>query len=104
MYKNPTDLLVDATKFPAAIEARLPAGAPKISATLLDIAGKLPVVPDFLVAIPSLPEPPTLPEGPPLPAAARRFVTGAEVKAVKTTPVAAVTPAASKAIVPLYFE
>lgn len=104
MYKNPTDILVDATKLPAAIEARLPAGAPKLSATLLDIAGKLPVVPDFPMEIPALPEIPTLPEAPALPGALKRYVTGAEVKAVSTG-VTPVTPApAPKAVVPLYFE
>ena len=63
-YKNVKDLLVDATKFPAAIEAKLPEGAPKISATLLDVAGKIPVVPDFPMEIPDLPAPPEIPEFP----------------------------------------
>ena len=59
-HKNIKTLLVDATKFPAAIEAKLPEGAPKISATLVDVAGKIPVVPDFPMEIPDLPAPPEL--------------------------------------------
>lgn len=62
--KNPRELLVDLTKYPAAIEAKLPAGAPKISVTLLDVAGKLPVLPDFLAEIPNPPAPPVFPAGP----------------------------------------
>jgi len=31
MAKNIKDILIGATQFPAAIEAKLPAGAPKIS-------------------------------------------------------------------------
>ncbi|GAI02370.1 unnamed protein product [marine sediment metagenome] len=77
-YKNPKDLLVDATKFPAAIEAKLPEGAPKVSTMLADAAGRIPAIPDFPMEIPDLPEPPTLPEAP---AGLRglgrqRFVTG----------------------------
>ncbi len=96
--KNPTDILIDATKFPAAIEARLPAGAPKLSETLADIAGKLPKVPDLPIDIPA----PPVPEFPEMPAPPelRRYVTGVEVAPVPTpTP-----PPARKAIVPLVFE
>lgn len=101
--KNPTDILVDATKFPAAIEARLPAGAPKISTTLADIAGKLPAIPDLPIDIPAPPVP-ELPELPamPGPPELRRYVTGVEV-----APVPAPTPTpppARKALVPLVFE
>jgi len=73
--KNIKDLLVDATKFPTAIEDMLPEGAPKISETLTDIAGKIPAVPDFPVEIPDLPEVPTLPEIPGAPAGAAARVT-----------------------------
>lgn len=98
-YKNPTELLVDATKLPAAIEEKLPAGAPKLSTTLVDIATKLPKVPDFPVELPDLPAPPTLPELP-TGAGLRRYVTGVEV-----TPTPAPPPApARRGIVPLYFE
>jgi len=45
-YTNIKQVLVAATKFPAAIEARLPAGAPKLSTTLLDVAGTIPAVPE----------------------------------------------------------
>jgi len=62
--KNPKDLLLDATKFPAAIEAKLPEGAPKISTMLADTAGKIPAIPDFPIEIPDLPAPPTIPEAP----------------------------------------
>ncbi|MBA7686413.1 hypothetical protein ES703_94860 [subsurface metagenome] len=81
-YKNIKEVLVDATKFPAAIEAKLPAGAPTISATLVDVAGKIPAVPDFPMEIPALPAPPELPELPEFPGGElgrRRFVSGVEV-------------------------
>ena len=61
-YKNPKDFLADAPKFLAAVEARLPEGAPKIAPMLVDTAGKLPDLPDFPMEVPSLPAPPTLPE------------------------------------------
>ncbi|MDO9580216.1 MAG: hypothetical protein Q7J06_06555 [Bacteroidales bacterium] len=80
-YKNPKDLLVDATKYPAAIEAKLPAGAPKISTMLLDAAGKIPAeIPDFLIEIPALPAPPEIPAFE-LPGGAglKRYVSGVEV-------------------------
>jgi len=67
MAKNIKALLVDAAKYPAAVEAKLPTGAPVISTTLVDIAGKIPVVPDFPMEIPDLPAPPELPELPEFP-------------------------------------
>ena len=99
-YKNPISLLVDATKLPAAIEAKLPAGAPAISTMLADAASKLPTVPDFPVEIPSLPAPPEIPEAP---AALRRVVTGVEVAAARRE---GPTPTArpQSEIVPLVFE
>jgi hypothetical protein len=63
-YTNPTQILQDAVKFPQAIEAALPTGAPKISEQLTKIAGQLPAVPDFPIAIPDLPAPPKLPTMP----------------------------------------
>lgn len=63
-YKNPTDFLIDATKYPARVEALLPAGAPKISTTLADAATRLPKAPDFPVEVPALPDPPELPAAP----------------------------------------
>jgi len=51
-YKNPKELLTAATALPVAIEAKLPAGAPKISTTLLDITEKMPALPDFPVELP----------------------------------------------------
>lgn len=80
-YVNIKALLIDATKYPAAVEAKLPAGAPKISTMLVDAANKIPAVPDFPMQIPDLPAPPTLPE---MPAAAtgtglRSYVTGVQV-------------------------
>jgi len=82
-YKNPKDLLVDATKYPAAIEAKLPAGAPKISTMLLDAAARIPAeIPDFPMEIPALPAPPELPAMPEFPGGElgrRRYVTGVEV-------------------------
>ncbi len=81
--KNPTDILIDATKFPRALEAKLPAGAPKISDTLADIASKLPVVPDLPIDIPA----PPVPELPALPGAElRRYVSEVEVREVPPAP------------------
>ena len=90
-YKNVKELLLDATKFPAAIEAKLPEGAPKISATLVDVAGKIPVVPDFPMEIPDLPAPPELPELPEFPGGElgrKRYVSGVEVTPVDTPAIA----------------
>jgi len=86
--KNPTDILIDATKFPRALETKLPAGAPKISEMLADIAGKLPAVPDLPIDIPAPPEPefPELPAPPEL----GRYVTGVEVRPI--------TPAAPRVV------
>ncbi len=75
--KNPKELLTAATALPAAIEAKLPSGAPKVSQMLLDVADKLPVPPDFPVELPDLPAVPELPAGP---AGLRRYVTAVEVK------------------------
>jgi len=103
-YKNVKELLVDATKFPVAIEAKLPAGAPVISTMLLDTADKIPAIPDFPMEIPDLPAPPELPEMPTPPEAGlRRFVTGVEVVPVGAG-VAAPKPAAPRGIIPLVFE
>lgn len=89
-YKNIKEILVDATKFPAAIEAKLPEGAPVISTMLIDTAGKIPVVPDFPMEIPELPAPPELPAAPAT-AGLKRYVSGVEV-----TPVAARVPAVAR--------
>jgi len=85
-YKNIKEVLVDATKFPAAIEAKLPEGAPKVSTMLADAAGKIPAIPDFPMEIPDLPAPPAIPE---VPTGLRglggqRFVTGVTVTPVTT--------------------
>lgn len=81
-YTNVKALLIDATKYPAAIEAALPTGAPKISEMLVDAAGKIPAVPDFPMEIPDLPAPPTLPTPPggtPTGARARTYTAGVTV-------------------------
>ncbi len=82
--KNIKDLLTQATSFPAAIEAKLPAGAPKVSTMLVDATGKIPAVPDFPIEIPDLPAPPELPAMPALPGGAglKRYVTGVTVTPV----------------------
>ena len=105
-YKNPTELLIDATKLPAAIEAKLPAGAPKLSTTLVDIATKLPKVPDFPMELPDLPAVPELPAMPAMPGApalGRQYVTGVEVRpAPAPTPVrTTVTPLVQEYTQPL---
>lgn len=83
-YKNPKELLTAATALPAAIEAKLPEGAPKISTTLLDITGKMPDLPDFPMELPDLPAVPELPELPGVPAGLRTYVTGVEVRPAPT--------------------
>jgi hypothetical protein len=102
--KNPKDLLIQATQLPAAIEAKLPAGAPKLSTTLNDVANKLPALPDLPMEIPDLPAVPTLPE---MPAAAglrrRTYVTGVEVKPVAASSVTSPQQRATGKI-PLVFE
>jgi len=104
-YKNIKEVLVDATKFPAAIEAKLPAGAPVISTMLADAAGKIPAVPDFPMEIPDLPAPPELPAMPTPPGAALgRYVTRVEVTPVGMGAVAPAPTAALKGIIPLVFE
>jgi len=107
MYTNPTQVLVDIAKYPAAIEAKLPAGAPPLSTMMVDAAGKLPVVPDFPMGIPELPAVPELPSMPALPGGLnmRRYVTGVEVvpqPAGGGGSSARVDP--SKEIIPLVFE
>jgi len=62
--KNIKTLLTQATQYPAAIEAKLPEGAPKISTMLLDAANQIPVVPDFPMEVPDLPAAPVIPELP----------------------------------------
>lgn len=61
---NPLDLLRQATQLPAAIEGKLPAGAPKLSGMLTNVANGLPKLPNLPVAMPDLPTPPTLPGAP----------------------------------------
>ena len=90
-YKNPKELLTAATALPAAIEAKLPEGAPKVSTMLLDITGKMPDLPDFLIEFPDLPAVPELPELPGAPGELRRYVTGVEVREVPPPAPAAVT-------------
>ena len=83
-YKNIKTVLTDATKYPAAVEAKLPAGAPKLSTMLLDAAGMIPAVPDFPMEIPDMPAPPELPVMPEFPGGAGlpRYVSGVTVTPV----------------------
>jgi hypothetical protein len=83
--KNIKGLLIDATKYPAAIEAKLPAGAPKISTMLLNAANQIPTVPDFPMEVPDLPAVPALPAMPGQTAAGlTKYVTAVEVVPVKS--------------------
>ena len=97
--KNVKGLLTQATALPAAVEAMLPAGAPKLSTMLLDTANKIPeTIPDFPVELPDLPAVPTLPEFPTPPGGggeaglARTYVTRVEVIPAPTPARATVTP------------
>lgn len=102
--KNPVAILVDATKYPAAIEEKLPAFAPKISTMLADVASKIPKVPDLPMEIPDLPAPPELP-APPGGATLRNYVTGVEVTPVKApAPARPVAVSAEREKIPLVFE
>jgi len=101
-YKNVKELLVDATKFPAAIEAKLPAGAPTISTMLLDAAGKIPAVPDFPMEIPVLPAPPVLPALPELPGGElrRQYVSEVTVTPIGNTVKREVIPSPAVGVIP----
>jgi len=104
-YKNPKELLTAATALPAAIEAKLPAGAPKISTMLLDATAKMPDLPDFLMELPDLPAVPTLPELPGAPAdLGRRYVTAVEVRPMETLTRSAPTPLPRQTVTPLVQE
>jgi len=102
MAKNIKDLLLDATKFPAAVEAKLPAGAPTISTTLVDIAGKIPVLPDFPMEVPDLPAPPELPALPELPGGAglTRYISGVTVTPVGNTQKREIIPSPAVGVLP----
>jgi len=105
--KNPIDILIDGTKYPRAIEAKLPAAAPKISEALADIASKLPKVPDLPIDIPAPPVPefPEFPEFPAPPGAElRRIVTGVEVTPTRAAPARAVAVSPEREKIPLVFE
>ncbi len=91
-YKNPKELLTAATALPAAIEAKLPEGAPKVSTMLLDAAGKIPDLPDFPMELPDLPAVPKLPELPGAPTGLRQYVTAVEVRPTSPTPTPARSP------------
>ena len=102
-YKNVKELLADATKFPAAIEAKLPEGAPKISTMLIDATGKIPAVPDFPMEIPALPTPPELPELPEFPTGGglrRRYVSGVEVTPIGNTQKREIIPSPAVGLLP----
>ena len=105
-YKNIKEVLVDATKFPAAIEAKLPAGAPKLSTMLIDAAKKIPVVPDFPMEIPDLPAPPELPAMPEFPGfpgaelGRRRYVSGVTVTPVGNTQKREIIPSPAVGVLP----
>lgn len=81
-YKNPKELLAAATALPAAIEGRLPSGAPKVSTMLLGATDKIPALPDFPVELPDLPAVPELPvlPGPSALGLGRRYVSAVEVR------------------------
>jgi len=89
--KNIKTLLTQATALPAAIEAKLPAGAPKVSTMLLDAVAKVPAVPDFPMEIPDLPAVPELPAMPGMPQLRRTYVTEVEVRETPT-PMSPPTP------------
>ena len=85
--RNPTSFLLQAVKFPATIEAKLPAGAPQLSGMMTDIATKLPTLPNLPMELPDLPEAPAFPEMPGLPELPGAPTGLARVSGVTVTPV-----------------
>jgi len=83
--KNIKGLLTQAAALPAAVEAKLPEGAPKLSTMLLDATDRIPAtVPDFPIELPDLPAVPELPGIPGGEAGlSRKYVTSATVTPVK---------------------
>jgi hypothetical protein len=77
--KNMKELLTAGTKLPAAIEEKLPTGAPKISTMLADAASKIPEGPGFPIELPDLPAPKLPDIGGGLPALGREYVKEVEV-------------------------
>lgn len=78
--KNLKAFLLQAVKYPAAIEAKLPEAVPKLSTMMLDAANQVPVLVDFPVELPDLPAVPEIPAIPGAPGGlGKRFVTGATV-------------------------
>jgi len=63
------EVLADIAKLPAAIEAKLPAAAPKLSKFMTDTASRFPTGPGSPVEIPELPVP-QLPDLPAFPGGA----------------------------------
>jgi len=84
--KNYKDLLNQGAALPAAIEAKLPEAAPKISTMLADATGKMPEAPDFPVELPDLPAVPEIPELPAPPGGLKGRVTVVEVTPVPPRP------------------
>ena len=106
-YTNPKELLIAITALPAAIEAKLPTGAPKVSVTLTDIANKMPVLPNFPMALPDLPAVPTLPEMPTGAGLRRRtYVTGVTVIPVTPAPTSTreVIPSPAAGVLPEVYQ
>ncbi len=99
-YKNPKELLTAATALPAAIEAKLPAGAPKVSTMLLDATAKMPDLPDFPIELPDLPAVPAFPELPGAAGLRRRYVTEVEVRPVPVGARPAPTPSNRSEVIP----
>ena len=102
--KNIKTLLTQATALPAAVEAKLPEGAPKLSTMLVDAADKIPAIPDFPMELPDLPAVPELPAMPGAPAElSRSYVTAVEVRPMPTPMGPTPTPA-SRTVTPLVQE
>ena len=93
-YKNPKELMDAATALPVAIEAKLPAGAPKVSTQLFkfnkDVISKLPGFPMELPNLPAVPELPARPGG--ATGLSRMYVTDVEVKPAPASARSTVTP------------
>jgi len=85
--RNPTSFLLQAVKYPAAVEAKLPTGVPKLSGMMTDVITNLPTVPDLPMELPDLPEAPALPEMPGLPELPGAPTGLARVSGVTVTPV-----------------
>ncbi len=94
--KNYKDVLIDATRIPAAIERKIPVKVPSLANFLAVTATKLPTLPDFPFGLPALPSMDTKP----VPVASR----SGYIRGVEVVPVSSPVRVSNGGVVPLLFE